>query len=70
MTKFYRLKMKYRLDLSDETVLWSEDVSDLCYYLKSLGLITMSESYFIIKQFAYYGVKRCAGNEFIINKET
>lgn len=62
--------MKYRLELVDGTTLWSEDVSDLCYYLKTLGLIDIRAATFIIKEFAYYGAIRCADDKFTIIEET
>lgn len=62
--------MKYRLELVDGTTLWSEDVSDLCNYLKNHGLINTRAARLIIKGFARYGAKRCAEDKYTIIKET
>lgn len=62
--------MKYRLDLVGGTQLWSEDVSDLCHYLRCIGFISSNEASGIIKLFYYKGRGKVEGGCFTITKET
>lgn len=62
--------MKYRLDLVGGTKLWSEDVSDLCHYLRCIGSISFCEAFGIIKEFFYEGRGKVEGGCYTITKET
>ena len=62
--------MKYRMELRDGTVLLSEDVVDLCCYLKCIGFLSMSQVFEIVSKISGEGFTQVVGDYFTITEET
>lgn len=61
--------MKYRLELKDGTVLWSEDVTDLLYYLRIIGYIGTHQAFEIFRKVNVEGFTLVDADCFTIEME-